>query len=171
MIDLNKVKTLAESYSAQELFAALVYQRGKFNNFDGEEVITDLVNRPDLWCSFLFAKAIYAPDADGISFALLIDTLVAMANHQIQPAFRNMLFIEYPADTLYILTENQDTKICRLLDFGKKWQADSVEVVDGNTEVDTEETKWRKYIRLNNTLFKESCWDRQDGVVVTYWWD
>ncbi len=171
MLELTKVKTLAASYSAQEILAALVYQRGQFNNFDGEQVITDLANYPELWCSFLVTKAIYAPDPDGLSLVMLIDTLVAMANHQIEPAVGNMLFIEYPADTLYILTENQDTKICHLLDWGKKWQADSVEVIDGNTEAETEETRWRQYLRLKNTLFKQSWRDRQDGVVVTYWWD
>ncbi|BAY84348.1 hypothetical protein NIES267_38440 [Calothrix parasitica NIES-267] len=42
MLELTKIQTIAESYSPQELFAALVWQR-QFNNFDGEQVITDLL--------------------------------------------------------------------------------------------------------------------------------
>ena len=41
MLDLKKIQHIAESYSPQELFATLVWQR-QFNNFDGEQVITDL---------------------------------------------------------------------------------------------------------------------------------
>ncbi len=38
MLDLGKIQSIAKSYSPQELFAALVWQR-RFNEFDGEEVI------------------------------------------------------------------------------------------------------------------------------------
>ncbi|WP_251956980.1 hypothetical protein [Nostoc commune] len=41
MLDLAKIQSIAKSYSPQELFAALVWQH-RFNEFDGEEVITDL---------------------------------------------------------------------------------------------------------------------------------
>ncbi len=34
MLDLKKIQHIAKSYSPQELFAALVWQR-QFNNFDG----------------------------------------------------------------------------------------------------------------------------------------
>jgi len=64
MLDLAKIQYIAQSYSPQELFAALVWQR-RFNQFSGEEVITDLSNHPDLWASFLFTKPIFAPDEDG----------------------------------------------------------------------------------------------------------
>jgi hypothetical protein len=39
----------------------------RFNEFDGEEVITDLSNHPSLWASFLFSKPIFAPDENGLS--------------------------------------------------------------------------------------------------------
>jgi hypothetical protein len=54
MLDLAKIQLIAKSYSPQELFAALVWQR-RFNEFDGEEVITDLSNHP-----FLPARCRYA---------------------------------------------------------------------------------------------------------------
>lgn len=53
-----------------------------------------------------------------------------MANYRPMPETSIMHFIAYPADTLYILTENQDIKVSELLDLGKKWRADSVEVID-----------------------------------------
>ena len=60
MLDPNKIQSIAESYSAQKLFAALVWQR-RFNQFNGEEVIADLSNHPELWASFIFTKPIFAP--------------------------------------------------------------------------------------------------------------
>jgi hypothetical protein len=74
MLDLTKIQEIAQSYSPQELFAALVWQR-QFNNFYGERVITDLSQNPELWCSFLFTKPIFAPDENGLSFGGVIDTL------------------------------------------------------------------------------------------------
>ncbi|HEY9801714.1 MAG TPA: hypothetical protein V6D25_15260 [Leptolyngbyaceae cyanobacterium] len=55
MLDLAKIQSIAQFYSPQELFAALVWQR-RFNQFNGEEVITDLCAHTDLWTSFLFTE-------------------------------------------------------------------------------------------------------------------
>ena len=110
MLDLAKIRSIAQSYSPQELFAALVWQR-RFNQFSGEQVITDLSNHPDLWASFLFTKPIFAPDEDGLSFGGMLDPLLAMANYRQLPETSIIHFIAYPADTLYILTENQDTTV------------------------------------------------------------
>ena len=43
MLNLANIQTLAQEYSPQELFAALMWQR-RFNEFNGEEVIRDLRN-------------------------------------------------------------------------------------------------------------------------------
>jgi hypothetical protein len=67
MLDLTKIQSIAQDYSPQELFAALVWQR-QFNNFNGKKVITDLSQHRDLWASFLFTKPIFATDEDGLSF-------------------------------------------------------------------------------------------------------
>lgn len=77
---LSKIQLIAQSYSPQETFAALVWQR-QFNRFNGEQVITDLASRTDLWASFVFTKPIFAPDENGLSFGGVIDTLLAMANY------------------------------------------------------------------------------------------
>jgi len=170
MLDLAKIQLIAKSYSPQELFAALVWQR-QFNEFDGEEVITDLSQHPSLWASFLFTKPIFAPDENGLSFGGVIDTLVAMANYRPMPEISIIHFIPYPADTLYILTENQDTIVSQLLDLGKKWRADSVEVSDGSNEEYGLRLKRRLRTRLEGALWGEDVRQDRDAVVISYWWD
>jgi len=147
MLDLAKIQLIAQSYSPQELFAALVWQR-RFNEFDGEEVITDLCNHRNLWASFL-----------------------AMANYRPMPETSIIHFIAYPADTLYILAENQDTKVSELLDLGKKWRADSVDISDGTNEDYGLRLKRRLKTRLSGALWGEDVHQDCDAVVVCYWWD
>lgn len=170
LLDLNKIQCIAQSYSAQELFAALVWQR-EFNRFDGKKVITDLSQHPELWSSFLFTKPIFAPDEHSLSFSGVIDTLIAMANYYPMPETSMIHFIPYPADTLYILTKNLDTIVSQLLDFGKKWQADSVEVSDETNEL----YGWRLKNRLRNrsekSIFEQINSKAGDVVVIAYWWD
>lgn len=170
MLDLGKIQSIAQSYSPQELFAALVWQR-RFNEFDGEEVITDLCNHRNLWASFLFTKPIFAPDENGLSFGGMVDTLLAMANYRPMPETSIIHFIAYPADTLYILTENQDIKVSELLDLGKKWRADSVEVSDGTNEEYGLQLLRRLRTRLSGALWGEDVHQDCDAAIVTYWWD
>jgi len=143
----------------------------RFNEFDGEEVITDLSNHPSLWASFLFTKPIFAPDENALSFGGVIDTLLAMANYRPMPETSIIHFIAYPADTLYILTENQDTIVSQLLDLGKKWRADSVEVSDGSNEEYGLRLKRRLRTRLEGALWGEDVRQDRDAVVISYWWD
>ena len=170
MLDLNKIQTLAQEYSPQELFSALVWQRN-FNQFNGQEVITDLSQNEHLWASFLFTKTIFAPDEYGLSFDGLLDTLLAMANYRPMPESSIIHFVYYPADTLYILTENQDTIVSQLLDLGKKWCADSVDITDGSNEDYGLRLKHQLQMRLENGLESESFWQQRDAVVIAYWWD
>ncbi|MBE9079173.1 hypothetical protein IQ241_18020 [Romeria aff. gracilis LEGE 07310] len=171
MLDLSRIQTLAQTYHAQEMMAALVWQR-RFNEFDGAEVITDLASSPELWESFLFTKPVYAPDPNGLSFNGVLETLLAMANYRPMPETSMIQFFRYPADTLYLLAENQDITVSRLLDFGKKWRADEVSVCDGGPE--DEEWEFRDYIQLR---LRQALWSndmrRRDrsAVVITYWWD
>ncbi|MEH2044736.1 MAG: hypothetical protein V7L12_15915 [Nostoc sp.] len=170
MLDLGKIQSIAKSYSPQELFAALIWQR-RFNEFNGEEVITDLSNYKNLWSSFLFRKPIFAPDENGLSFGGMVDTLLAMANYRSIPETSIIHFIAYPADRLYILAENQDTKVSELLDLGKKWRADSVEVSDGTNENYGLRLKRRLRTRLEGALWGEDVHEDCDAVIVSYWWD
>jgi hypothetical protein len=170
MLDLAKIEQIAQSYSPQELFAALVWRR-RFNEFNGQEVITDLANHPELWASFLFSKPIFAPDENGLSFSGVIDTLLAMANYRPMPETSIMHFIPYPADTLYILTVNRDTTVAQLVDWGKKWRADSVDVCDGTSEEFGWRLKRRLFARLEEGLQGEDVENDRDAVVISYWWD
>jgi hypothetical protein len=170
MLNLAKIQTIAQEYSPQELFAALVWQR-RFNEFNGEEVIKDLTLHSHLWASFVFTKPIFAPDEHGLSFGGLVDTLLAMANYRPMPESSMIHFVAYPGDTLYILTENQDTIVSQLLDLGKKWRADSVDITDGNNEEYGLRLQRRLQIRLEGGLESKSFWEQRDGVVITYWWD
>jgi hypothetical protein len=170
MLNLTKIQTLAQEYSPQELFAALVWQR-RFNQFNGEEVIKDLSQNSHLWASFLFTKPIFAPDEHGLSFGGLVDTLLAMANYRPMPESSIIHFVAYPGDTLYILTENQDTIVSPLLDLGKKWRADSVDITDGNNEEYGLRLQRRLQMRLQGGLESESFWEQRDAVVISYWWD
>lgn len=169
MLNLAKIEQIAQLYSAQELFAAMVWQR-RFNEFDGQEVITDLASHPKLWNSFVFTKPIYAPDKNGLSFNGLLDTLLAMANYRPMPETSMIHFIPYPADTLYVLAENQDAIVAQLIDLGKKWRADSVDVCDG---INNDEDSDRDYvsIRLQKALWGEDFKRDRDAVVISYWWD
>lgn len=170
MLDLSTIQAIAQSYSPQELFAALVWQR-QFNEFDGQEVIQDLSIHRHLWASFLFSKPIFAPDEKGLSFGGVIDTLLAMANYRPLPETSIIQFIPYPADTLYILTENQDTKVSQLLDLGKKWRVDSVDVCDGLNDEYGWQLKRQLRSRLGGSLSGEDVWHQRDAVVISYWWD
>ena len=80
-------------------------------------------------------------------------------------------FIAYPADTLYILTENQDTTVSQLMDLGKKWRADSVDVTDGTNEDYGWRLQRRLRTRLEGALSGEPMQPNRDAVIISYWWD
>ncbi|MEL6136494.1 MAG: hypothetical protein AAFR42_03660 [Cyanobacteria bacterium J06628_6] len=173
MLDLERINHLAENYTVQDMMAALVWQR-RFNEFDGPEVIADLARHPDLWRSFLFTKPIYAPDKHGLSFNGVLDTLLAMANYRPMHPDSVMHFIRYPADTLYLLAENQDVVVAQLVDLGKKWRADVVDVFDGSPREDEEDWRFRQYaqLRLERGIWgKRPMSDECDAVLISYWWD
>jgi hypothetical protein len=121
MLDLTTIQAIAQSCQPQELFAALVWQR-RFNHFNGQEVITDLVHSSDLWRSFLFLKSVHSSDHDSLTFSSLVDSLIVMANYCPTPETYLVDFVRYPADTLYILAERQDKRVAQLLELGKKWR-------------------------------------------------
>ena len=96
-----------------------------------------------------------------------------MANYCPVPGANGVYFVSYPADSLYILAENQDIIVAQLIDLGKQWCADCVEVCDGTNNTEDEDSVFWSYAPL---LLREALWienseyDR-DAVLVSYWWD
>lgn len=58
----------------------------------------------------------------------------------------------------------------QLLDLGKKWRADSVDVTDGTDENYTYQLKRRLRVRLEEALLSDDQRPR-DAVVISYCWD
>ena len=73
MLNVERIQNLLESYSIQEMMAAMVRTRPLnlvqglvpsvyqhyFNEFDGREVVGDLARHNNLWRSFFFSRPIY----------------------------------------------------------------------------------------------------------------
>ncbi len=129
MLDLTKIQLIAQSYSPQELFAALVWQR-QFNQFNGEQVITDLASRTDLWASFLFTKPIFAPDENGLSFGGVIDTLLAMANYRPMPQTSIIHFVAYPGAQPPTINRLSDLRSPTLFIIGTEDMADNLHTAE-----------------------------------------
>lgn len=160
MLQIDAIKHLAETYTPQEVFAAITWQRGQYERFDGQQIVTDLSNHSHLWQSFLFTTALYAPDPRGAGFLnLLIYTLIHMATFP----------LDQRSDTLYLVAENQDIIVSQLLDLGKRWEASTVHVYDGiNGQEDWDRRDWLKR-KLQGELFnrnQEEC----DGILIRYGW-
>jgi hypothetical protein len=94
-----------------------------------------------------------------------------MANYRPIPDSSIIHFVAYPADTLYIFAENEDIKVSQLVEFGKKWRADSVEVSDGTSEEYSYQLRRRLRYRYEGALWGEGSEQSRDAVVVSYWWD
>jgi hypothetical protein len=168
MLDLTTIQAIAQSCQPQELFAALVWQR-RFNHFNGKEVITDLVHSPHLWRSFLFSKSILSSDHESLTFNGLVDSLLVMANYCPTPETYLVDFVRYPADTLYILAEKQDQRVAQLLELGKKWRSDAIEVYGGDLAEDggfAQDVSQHLRRKLWGNFFGKA----KDAVIVTYWW-
>lgn len=59
----------------------------------------------------------------------------------------------------------------RLLDLGKKWRADEVNVCDGTDEEYGFRLLRRLSARLEGGLWGEDVRRDRDAVVISYWWD
>ncbi len=80
-------------------------------------------------------------------------------------------FVSYPADKLYILTENQATTVSSLLDFGKKWRADVVDIIDSINQEYAFRLQQSLKARYTETLMSENKPCQLDAVVISSWWD
>lgn len=165
MLDLDNVSQIA-SYSTQEIIAALIWQR-RFNHFDGEVVVKDLAKYSAFWSSFVFTRPVYIPDATGLGMRNLVEILRQMAQTQQRSSFDN----SYLADTLYVLARQDAATITQLLSLGKKWQADSVELIDSERTTYSRRLQQQLARRLKRSLLVGSDRQKVDGVVICFWWD
>ena len=97
-----------------------------------------------------------------------------MATYRPVPETSIIRPIAYPADTLYVLTENQETLVSKLVDLGKSWQADLVEVINSNNPEYSYTTQFKlksSIGRKDQIPFKLSNLERLDAVVIAFWWD
>ena len=170
MLNIERIQNLLESYSIQEMIAAMVYQRC-FNDFNGREVIEDLARHNDLWRSFFFSRPIFLEDEYGLSFSGLIETLSIMGNRKPNEETTLPQEFVYPGDTLFVLTRNQDAIVSQLMDLGKKWRADEVYIYDGYNREFKPDLQQILYIKLNHSLWGDPGEDWSDAVVMSFWWD
>jgi hypothetical protein len=161
MLQCDTIKALAEICDPQDVLAALLWQRGQYNELDGPQVVSDLAAHAHLWRSFLFTTSVYAPDPRGASFCGLMLSLRLMADFPLTPA----------SDTLYLLAENQDTIAAQLLDFGKKWEASTVHIFDGVNGPEDWTGRERLRRKLSGELFDPETGEGRDAIVIKYWWD
>lgn len=170
MIDLNRVENLVKSCSVQEMIAAMIWQR-RFNEFDGKEVVEDLAQHDDLWCSFFFSRPIYLDDEHGLGFAALIEVLLIMGNRKPTPQTTLPQEFIYPGDTLFVLARNTDTVVTQLMDLGKKWRASEIFIYDGYNREFKPDLQQILHYKLNHSLWGNPGEDWHDAVVISFWWD
>jgi len=164
MSSLERINRAAESYSSQELWAALLCQV-RFNSFSGTEVVKDLCNHSQLWSSFVFTRPVYTLDTTGLGIRNQIDLLLDMASNSSSDRH------SYVADTLYILAVENDSAVSTLLSLGQKWQADSVEVFKQDSSQRASRLQQQLAKRLRRSLYISPSLDPFDAVVISYWWD
>ena len=155
MLSLSQVEVIA-GYPTQALQGALVWQR-QFGNFNGKLVIEDLASCCDLWSSFVFTRPVYTADLTGLGIINQVDLLLDLAQRPLSSSN------SYVADTLYLLAKGNSSTVSTLLSLGEKWQADSIEIIDGR--------QTRNQERLNRQLARRLRRSNVDAVVICYWWD
>lgn len=127
--------------SPQQLMEALMLQSGRWNNFDPEPILTDLYQNRHLWLSFMLLPLIAEDEASSRLYSNL-----GLALRDLRGRWH--------ADTLYIWSKNDDC-VYPLVDFGKAWLADDVQVMDRD--------------RASVFIGYGGCEDPPP--VVIYWWD
>ncbi|HLO48610.1 MAG TPA: hypothetical protein VK211_09375 [Kamptonema sp.] len=125
----------------QELWTALMLNSG-FNQFDPYQVVSDLYANRELWLGFAML-----PDIEVITAEEYPDLW-----RRGYLKFLSHLEYRHHCDTLYVLAA-EDERVFKLVDFGKEWKADDVQVYTAQEA--------------------ERILDRRGDAlpVVRYWWD
>ena len=77
----------------------------------------------------------------------------------------------YMADTLYVLASKDDAVVSQLISLGEKWQADSIELIDGDRTYYSRRLQQQLAKRLKQSLYIELEQLHVDAVVISFWWD
>lgn len=170
MLNQERIQSLVESYSVQEMFAAMIWQR-QFNEFDGREIVKDLARHDRLWRSFFFSRPIYLDDEHGMGFSALIEVLLIMGNRKPTPSTTLPQEFVYPGDTLFVLARNSDTIVSQLMDLGKKWRVSEIFVYDGYNREFKPDLQQILHYKLNHSLWGKPGEEWDDAVVISFWWD
>lgn len=125
----------------QQLMEALMLQSGRWNNFDPEPILQDLHQNRHLWLSFMMLPLICEDDESGRLYSNLGLALRDLSDR-------------WHADTLYVWSRDDDC-VYPLVDFGKTWKADDVQVMDRDRA---------------SVFIGYGGWSDPPPVVV-YWWD
>ncbi len=180
MLDPQTIQALAATHDIQDFMAALLWQR-RHNDLNGEVVARDLMANPDLWYSFWISTMMMTTpkywDVQTWQFLLMLTQMAESMIYRRQ--CNDDRQIRYFSDTLYIMTEDLDTKIAPLVDFGEKWQADEVSVltrkgvtgVKGIGEDDRDEFDFSEKVRKKLAECIPQGIKLRDAAIVSYWWD
>jgi hypothetical protein len=125
----------------QQLMEALILQEGRWNNFDPEPILRDLYQHRDLWLNFMMLPLIAEDEKSGRLYSNLGLLLRDLSDR-------------WHGDTLYIWSRDDDC-VYPLVDFGKTWMADDVQVMD----------------RDRASIFIGYGGSENPPPVVIYWWD
>ena len=125
----------------QQLMEALMLQGGRWNNFDPEPILKDLHQNRHLWLNFMMLPLIGEEEESGRLYSNLGLALRDLSDR-------------WHADTLYIWSRDDDC-VYPLVDFGKTWLADDVQVMD----------------RDRASVFIGYGGSSDPPPVIIYWWD
>lgn len=125
----------------QQLMEALMLQSGHWNNFDSELILADLDQNRHLWLNFMMLPLI-GEDEDSNRLYSNLGYALRDLRHR------------WHADTLYVWSRDDDC-VYPLVDFGKTWMADDVQVMD----------------RDRAAVFIGYGGSNDPPPVVIYWWD
>lgn len=125
----------------QQIMEALIVGQGRWNCFDPEPILNDLYSNTHLWIHFMMMPLIAEYEGSNYLYSNLGLTLRDLSDR-------------WHADTLYIWTRDDDC-VYPLVDFGKAWSADDVQVMDRD--------------RASAFIGYGGCEDPPP--VVVYWWD
>jgi hypothetical protein len=133
--------TLVKDCTPQQLMEALMLSQGKWNCCDPAQILTDLYAHSHLWFNYMMLPYISVAEGSNRLHSNLGYLLRSIGHY-------------WHADALYVCSRSDDC-VYPLVDFGKVWSADDVQVMDRD--------------RASRFMGYGGCEDPPP--IVIYWWD